>query len=334
MKPGRFAFCAYLLVLLLLAVACGDGGGGGKGQEKTVSKAEYVRQGNQICRESMEDFNQLFETDFPVVPSQVPAFSEKAVPIFNKRMNDLRELGTPEGDRDEVEEILDAGDKAVADFEAAARDERRAVELFQAEGGQNQQEFEEKARAYGLTQCAEEQEEEARKLDPSTFSPEKRAYVERADAICRRADERTDPIEDEVFRMFPPTLEAWASGIPRLLQIERPSLQELRRLDPPAADRARVDAMWEKRSNLFDTAERAAQAAGARDEPRATELLQQVFQGFEETDMELRSYGFQVCGSEDVEGPGESPSPGTATPGGTTTPTGTASPTATATPGA
>lgn len=334
MKPVPFRFCAYLLVFLFVAAACGDGGGGDTGQEKTVSKAEFVRQGNEICRQSFQDFNELFETDFPVIPSQVPAFFEKAAPIARKQMSDLRELGIPEGDRDQVQEFLEAGDKGVADFEAAARDERRAVELFGAEGGQNQQEFEEKATAYGLTQCVEEQEEEARKLDPSTFSPEKRAFVERADAICRRADERTDPIEDEVFRMFPPTLEAWANGIPRLLQIERPSLQELRGLDPPAADRARVDAMWEKRVNLFNTAEQAAQAAGARDEPRATELLQQVFQGFEETDMELRSYGFQVCGSEDVEGPGESPSPGTATPGGTATPTGTASPTATATPGA
>jgi hypothetical protein len=333
MKSRRIRFCACLLILLIFAAACGDGREEPKGQEKTVSKAEFVRQGNQICRESMEDFNQLFETDFPVIPSQVPAFFQKAAPIFEKQISDLRDLGTPEGDQDEVREILEAGDKAAADFEAATRDERRAVELFSAEGGQNEADFEEKAKAYGLTECTEEgEEEEAQKLDPSTFPPEKRAYVERADAICRRADERTDPIEDEVFRTFPPTLEAWANGIPRLMQIDRPALQELRQLDPPSADRARVDAMWEKRSNLFNTADQAAQAARARDESRSIELLQQVFQGFEETDQELRSYGFQVCGSEDVEGPGESPSPGTVTPGGMTTPTGTASPTTTATP--
>jgi hypothetical protein len=313
-KPLRIRALALLAIVFVFAAACGGDeeqkGGGGK---QTLTKAEFLKQGNEICKEGTGDFNKLFETDFPATQGKAPAFFEKASPILRKQMSELRDLGAPEGDEDEVEQILDAGDKAVADFDSAAKDEQKAVQLFGAEGGESTADFEQRATRYGLTECAEDEEEEegeVQKPDPSTFSPEKRAYVERADAICKRADERSDPIEDEAFRAFPPPLEVWASVIPRLLEIERPALQELRRLEPPAADRARVEGTWEKRADLYDTIEQARQAAAAKDENRFSELFVQVDQGFQATDRELKSYGFQVCGSEDDEGPGESPSPG------------------------
>ncbi|MDQ4144101.1 MAG: hypothetical protein M3198_10240 [Actinomycetota bacterium] len=282
------------LLVLFLAAACGE-------EDETLSKAEYVRQANSICAAGQQDFDRLFETDFPATREQLPAFFQKAAPIGKKQMSDLRGLEAPEGDEREVEAMLRAGDRAVADFERATTDVAFGARLFQQEGGKNIEDFENKAAAYGLTRCREDEQEGAERVPVAELPAERRRFLVQADAVCRRGSEQIRALEGQYLRTFPPPLEGWARFLPRVAPIERATLADLRELAPPPADRARIEDLWTRRQATIEKIERAGRLAATRQEQAFERAVQDLFQSFESIDQEMRSYGFQVCGSEDEE---------------------------------
>lgn len=284
------------VVAAALLVACGDD------DDEGPSKAEYVRQANPICAEWQRDFQRLFERGFPTTQSAVTRFFGEAAPLYRERMRKLRELDPPEADETRVNRFLAAGDRAVAEFERARNDPEFASRLFNQEGGRNERAFQRQASAYGLTRCVEEEEDtDEERVDPETFSAEKREFVERADARCRASDRRTTALEERYLREFPPPLSAWAEFLPRIVPIARSDLAYFRSLTPPAEDRAEIDRLLDRQEEFVDTLDRAARAARRRDEESVSRLTQQAFAGSEELDADLRQYGFQVCGQEDED---------------------------------
>jgi hypothetical protein len=289
----RVTALLVLAAVMLVGAACGD-------DDEGLTKSQYVSKGNAICKTSDDAFNRLFETDFPSIPEKVPAFFEKAVPIVEKEVDDMRALDPPEADEETIEAMLALGEKSVTDFEKATKDSEFGVELFTQEGGENSREFHKKAVAYGMGECGEDDEGESTpKLDPATFSPEKRAYVDKADAICKKADAKSDPVEESMFASFPPALQQWAKGLPQLVAIVRTEVAEFEALAPPAADKATIAAIIAQEKDTLDKLDRGARLAVAGDADGFAEAVGPIFGTFEEIDGKLKAYGFQFCGSED-----------------------------------
>jgi len=298
-NPMRRIFLVVFAVVLV-AAACGD-------DDDTLTQAQFVEQANAICEEGNEDFNKLFETDFPASPNKLRPFFEKATPIAEREVEGIRDLGAPEGQEDEYEELLRLGDAVVADFRAASEDQDKAAELFQAEGGDNSAKLEEKAEALGLDKCAEDEDEEEEGvtlLDPATFSPEKRAYVEQADAICAETQEQENALEEEHLSTFPPPIENWAKFLPAVVQVNREMLAELEALTPPPGDEDEVGAVLGDFESVVDEFEELGQLAAEGNSEEFDPRLQELFPRFDEIEQGFAEYGFQVCGIEQAEDEG------------------------------
>jgi len=305
MKTSHRRGLAALCLVILIAPACGqaeeDSGASG-------AKQDFIEQAGAICDSSNEDFNALFESDFPTIRSKSSAFFEKAIPVIEERQSQLKELEVPEGDEEEISSMLDSGDQAIEDFRRATQDQELAGDLFSQEGGENSLAFEEKAGEYGIARCAtdeggdEDEGEEETKVDTSGFSAEKKAYIEKVDAICTDTNTKLAPVEEQTFAEFPPTAEAWKEGLPGLLAAFKPAVEQIKALTPPAADKPAIDAILQKEDSIIQALEQAKVAADAGDETKLDETLKPVFPLFDEVDQSYREFGFQVCGALDEEG--------------------------------
>jgi hypothetical protein len=152
------AFLSALAVLVALAaVVAGCGGGESTTDSTTVvlTKTEFIKQGDAICKEAneknqseAEDFAK--ENDFELEKANKAQIEEAVAavlaPSLSKQAEELDALGAPAGDEKQVEEIVVAVEDAAEEIE----DEPKLV-------------FEEKtlkkanqlAEAYGFKVCGE-----------------------------------------------------------------------------------------------------------------------------------------------------------------------------------
>jgi len=193
--------------------------------------------------------------------------------------------------------MLAAGDKAVADFRRATEDDKLAVKLFQEEGGENAAAFEKQAKAVGL-KC-DDDDPPPKKLDPATFSPEKQAYIKKADAICAESNKKARPLEERYFRSFPPELDAWAKFLPAVAKLGRADVTKTERLTPPAEDKATIDELNARQEKILDRLEQAGKVAESGDEDAFQRAFQGTFAEGEKINDDLVAYGFQACGSQE-----------------------------------
>ena len=113
--------CAIKVVLL----AVGTGAGCGGDDEEPLSKAEYIKQGDAICKKSDAELEKQAEEMFPDLgqdeqPSeeQLKTFVEDAFSSnAEQRLDDLRDLPAPEGDEETLDGIYDGFDEAVSKVE-------------------------------------------------------------------------------------------------------------------------------------------------------------------------------------------------------------------------
>lgn len=303
---GRVSRIALACALAASLAACGDD----DEEESGLTRAQYVTKADAVCTRVDGELDEHFEEGFPVVQSQVPEFVADIAPTVTKGMDDLAAIEPPEADADELAGFRKAARDVGARWDKAATDAEEAGRIFQDEGGFEPLRTE--AEGAGMKACAafDEDEEgddaaegEAEEApDPATFSPEKRAYIERVDAVCKSLDAEDDKVDEEVFGAgFPPSMEAWAAGLPRFADIGRRRVAELKDVPPPAADKATMDAIVAEHEEIVTGLDEAARVAAAGDEQELIPLLQRLFPQFDELDAELRQFGFQVCGSEDAD---------------------------------
>lgn len=141
---------------LLAAVVAGCGGDDDSETTATITKAELIKQGDQICEKAneqseteAEEFAE--ENDFTLEKASdeqlEEAVAEVLVPNLNGQIEDIRALGAPEGDEEQVDEILTSLEGAADEIE-----EDPSV-VFD---GEVLKEPSKLAEAYGFEVCGEE----------------------------------------------------------------------------------------------------------------------------------------------------------------------------------
>jgi hypothetical protein len=109
-------------------------------------------------------------------------------------------------------------------------------------------------------------------------------FVKQADAICAKFDKRIETAAGSAFANpgKPTDDEIAAFATSTIFPTIDEQLDDLRALEPPKADEAQVDA-------IFD------EAQASLDELRANPALLTEDKGFEETDRLARAYGLTAC---------------------------------------
>jgi hypothetical protein len=165
LSKGPLALLASLVAIALVAAGCGsssDTTGSTEPAESGLTKAEFVKKGNAICaagnKEIEEQFaefgkeEKLSEKSPPTEAQSKKAAETILIPTIGGELEAIRNLGTPEGDEGEVDEILSAAE------EGLEKGEEDPVALIEEEGGDPFEKADELANEYGLTVCGEEDE--------------------------------------------------------------------------------------------------------------------------------------------------------------------------------
>jgi hypothetical protein len=150
-------------VLAVAVVAAGCGGSDDNGSSTaSLSKAQFIEQGNAICSKGnakLESEFEEFAEEHNLQENKKPSDSELEeatetilIPGISSQVEEIRALGTPEGDEGEVDEILTGAEEAVEDAE------EDPVSFAESESPKLK-EVNKQAREYGLTVCGEEESE-------------------------------------------------------------------------------------------------------------------------------------------------------------------------------
>lgn len=159
MNQRRLRGIGVVGALALVGAACGDDDAG-------LSKAEWIEAAEAICADANDAFEALFEEGPPATPEATQRFVEDVVPILERRVSELRDLEAPEGDAEEIAEMLDRGEQGVDDVREASQSPEASVEIFNAEGGEDNRAFDESLAAYGAEACEEDEGEEEEEAAP------------------------------------------------------------------------------------------------------------------------------------------------------------------------
>lgn len=125
MNRASLAALAALVVLAATVAGCG-GGDDSDTSGDSLTKAEFIKQGDAICEKANEQSEaeaEKFakENDFklerPTKEQLEEAVSEILVPNFKRQVADLKALGVPEGDEEQVEEMISSLETAADEIE-------------------------------------------------------------------------------------------------------------------------------------------------------------------------------------------------------------------------
>jgi hypothetical protein len=149
MKIGA---CVVAAAITIGAAGCGGGDDSSSSSATTaasITKDEFVTQGNQICADGNKAVQtaaeQTFSSGKPSKDDLEQFATDSLIPSIQGQIDAIRALGAPEGEEDQVSEFLDA---AQADVDKATDDPSLALSNS-AFNDVNQL-----ASALGLTECA------------------------------------------------------------------------------------------------------------------------------------------------------------------------------------
>jgi len=155
LNKALLAAIAALVALAALVAGCG-GGDETTDETVTLTKTEFIKQGDAICEKAnkqseteAEEFAE--DNDFTLEKASKEqleeAVAEVLVPNLNQQAEELDGLGAPEGDEEQVEEIV------VSLEDAAGEIEDEPGLIFQGEVLKGPSEL---AEDYGFKVCGEE----------------------------------------------------------------------------------------------------------------------------------------------------------------------------------
>lgn len=156
MNKASLLALAALVALAALIAGCGGGDETTDSATVTLTKAEFIEQGDAICKEASED-NEAEAEEYAEENGFVlekaskqqleEAVAEVLVPSLNQEAEELDALGAPEGDEDKVEEIVVALEDATGKIE----DDQSLI--FEEETLKEPQQL---AEDYGFKVCGQE----------------------------------------------------------------------------------------------------------------------------------------------------------------------------------
>lgn len=145
-----------LFPLLMLGSALTLSACGGDGDKP--SKDEFVEKADALCVKTNDEGTKLAEESFDDIAKptgeEAQAFIEKAVPLQRELLDDIGDLERPDGDDDEIEELLDATEEGTKTIEEAGGSPETALALLES-GKDPLAKADELAKDYGLEKCAE-----------------------------------------------------------------------------------------------------------------------------------------------------------------------------------
>jgi hypothetical protein len=105
------AILALSAVLALGAIAAGCGGGDDDSSTSDLTKAEWIAKADAICQQGNQAINQAAKQQFgnqkPSAAEVQKFATETALPNTQSQVNQIKALGAPAGDEDQVNKILD-----------------------------------------------------------------------------------------------------------------------------------------------------------------------------------------------------------------------------------
>ncbi len=106
---GGLAFVAILIVGLVLA-ACGSSNNNSTSTTAALTKAEFLKKGNAICKKGNQQINQagkaIFKPKQKPTSAQLQKFANAAETSIQSQINELKALGAPSGDQTKVTAML------------------------------------------------------------------------------------------------------------------------------------------------------------------------------------------------------------------------------------
>lgn len=164
MEKRLIALVAAVVGIAVIAVGCG----GSSGEESTttgnLTKAEFVKKGNEICKRGNAKIEDAFEgfvkehhlskTKKPTKAELEEASETVVVPNIRSQVDEIKALGLPKEDAQGAEEVISAAEESLEQVEEnpiLVTEENTAKDPFAKTN--------KLARSYGLTACAEGGEE-------------------------------------------------------------------------------------------------------------------------------------------------------------------------------
>ena len=140
---------AVLLVVVLALAACGGGGG------TRLSRDAYIAKADAVCTK-VED--QQRELGAPATLAEIPAYVDKALPILDAGVEEMRALRPPKSMQEGVDEWLATTEETRAVYEdlkqSAEANDAAAARTAGSKGQAVDDRRDAMARALGLTACA------------------------------------------------------------------------------------------------------------------------------------------------------------------------------------
>ena len=132
-------------------------GGCGGGDTETLTKAEFVARGDEICKQAHEQFSEAQENP-PNTPGGAAELQRRLIEISENELSAIDDLDAPSEVRPALDRYLRAREQGIAllrrGLEAARREDERAYAAAQARLAAGQVHRLELARAVGFTQCS------------------------------------------------------------------------------------------------------------------------------------------------------------------------------------
>ncbi|HEX2273828.1 MAG TPA: hypothetical protein VHG90_08140 [Acidimicrobiales bacterium] len=289
-------------LVVVLALGLGGCGGDDDGTSHSAQKTSFIAEGERLCTEFKSRLDAIFLDFAPTLGKRVEAYGE-VVPLGRDFAERFAALRPPEPDRPRIEASLQDYRRGLDQLEEGVRT-AQADDLARSNGAfdaafQSFARSDDILRSYGFTVCAEPKTTRGvgglSEAERQTLSAERRAYIDRADAICREGNQRLKPLEDQAFARGVPDLATWRAFLTSAVPIFEDVSTRLRALTPPPGDEATISAVLADYDAALAAAHRASEAAAAGDQRAFDAAIDEATELAKRGDEQSRRYGFRDC---------------------------------------
>jgi hypothetical protein len=116
MKRNPLMLLGLIMAIALVAAGCG---GDSDDNDTALTKPQFLAKGNAICQAGDKKIQTAFETAIgkgkPTQEQLSSVVTDSLVPSIQGQIDDIRDLPAPEGDQDQIGQVLDEAELALQD---------------------------------------------------------------------------------------------------------------------------------------------------------------------------------------------------------------------------